>query len=181
MSTPDEKGRFLALVSHDIGWDINGLTKALGAIPARIFKLKEEIQPLRTERQMIASRYHSKGTQPSRYDNRRKYILAELKEEVRTLYYRNPEYTEPDAKGARKRIEMTDGRAEDKAHGHPRYLKVLEEAEEDAKRMTELGRQISERYDKIEALQGRAEYLRIRLEIVKGLAFAWGNEARLTP
>jgi chromosome segregation ATPase len=181
VSQDGDKGRFLALISHDIGWDIDGLTKAMGSIPARIFKLKEEIQPLKTERQMLASRYSSKGTQPSRYDNRRKYILAELKEEVRTLYYRNPDYTEPDAKGNKRRIEMTDGRAEDRAHGHPRYLRLLEEADEDAKRIAELNKEISVRYDKVEALEGRRTYLQIRLEIVKGLAFAWGNEAKLTP
>lgn len=61
MSTPDDRGRFLALLSHDIGWDIDRLHRDHHAIPGQITALREKLLPLKVERQRISALYQSKG------------------------------------------------------------------------------------------------------------------------
>lgn len=174
----DDAGRLLHLVEQDVGWNISGLLQELHDVPRRIFAVREKVAPLKAELAMLKARYESKGRSPSHFDIRRSLLLSELKEEARVIYYRNPDFKEA-AKGRQVRIELTDGRAEDIAHAHPRYRKFVEEAEEDHRRIAEIGKQLSPLFDRIEGLRGRRDYLIQRIEMARALTYAWKAERDL--
>lgn len=126
MSTPDS-GRLLALVSQEAGYDIPGLFREYEQVPKKIFEYRQRMAPLRAEQKGLQARYESGGAhQPSAYDEARKNLLAELKEEERERYRASPE-TYTNAKGQTIERELTDGRAEDLARASRRYRLFLEE------------------------------------------------------
>lgn len=178
MST--DPGRLSRMVYADLDIDVPGLEAELEAVPRKVYALRQKIAPLRAELRMLQARFESKGRSPSHFDIQRGLLLSELKEEARVLYDRDPKFKEA-AKGRQVKIELTDGRAEDIAHAHPRYHRFVEEAEDQQKRIADLGREISDLYDRVEVWKGRKEYLTQKLEQARALTYAWSAEARLTP
>jgi chromosome segregation ATPase len=162
-----------------IGYDVDGLLKELEELPKRIYALRQKINPLRSEMRMLQERFASKGRSSSHYDLQRLVLLSELKEEARVLYRRDPEFKE-DSKGRTIRIELTDGRAEDIAHAHPRYRKFIEEADAERKRISEINKELGPLFDKIEVWRGRKEFLVNTIEIAKAMVYGWNASTKLT-
>lgn len=175
-ATEGDKGRFLALLAHDIGWDIDRLHRDHHAIPGQITALREKLLPLKVERQRISALYQSKGTQPSLFDLERRFLLSQLKEEARAAHARQ----EASKGDGEKRKEMTDGRAEDIAHASPNYRKLLDDAKADHRRLAELAQLMGEIYDQIEKLEMRRGVLVQRIEQCRAMTYAWKAELRLT-
>lgn len=181
MSNSDDRGRLLALVSHEAGYDVDGLFREYEGVPKKIFSLRQRLAPLRADMRLMQARYESGGAhQPSAYDEARKTLLAELKEEERERYNQTPE-TYTNAKGQEVVKELTDGRAEDLARASRRYRVFLEEAAQERRRIVEMGREVGEIMDKIDVWKGRQEYLARLLDQCKACTYALGQEARLTP
>jgi hypothetical protein len=180
VSTPDDAGRLAAIVFRDIAMDVPAMLNELEDIPQRIHNGKRKLLPLKAELDMLRERYNARAQQPSQADLERRVLLSELMEEARVLYNRDPDYKE-DAKGNRTVIQMTDGRAENWAHGHPRYAAFVKTMAEERKRMAELSGQCREIYDVIDRHKMRFNVLQIKLKQAEGLEHAWSAEARLTP
>lgn|GEM_PF-5625265 len=170
--------RLKLLVAQDTGYDVDGLLRALEELPRRVYALRQRVAPLKAELAMLKARYDSKGRSPSHFDLQRSLLLSELKEEARDAYERDPKYR-TDSRGRQTKIELTDGRAEDLAHASLRYRKFLEEAEADWRRIGELGKEISQLWDKIESWRGRQSYLIQALEMSRAHVYAWSAEARI--
>lgn len=180
MNTISEPGRLSKLVWIDIGMDVDGLLAELEKVPGRVYNLRQKIAPLKAELAMLQARFESKGRSPSHYDISRSMLLSSLKEDIRAAYNRKPEFKE-DAKGNKTRMPLTDGRAEDAAHASLLYKQLVEEADEQRRRIADLGREIGGYFDSIEAWRGKKEFLLAKLEQAKALTFAFSAEARLTP
>lgn len=170
MSTP-EAGRLLSLISEEAGWDIPALFREYEAVPKKIYGYRQRIAPLKAEMALLQARYEAKGQQPSQYDDERKTLLAELKEDERDRWERENESDKP----------LSDGRAEDKARASKRYRDFVREAGEERRRIADLGRQVGELYDRIEVWKGRKEYLEKLLDQCKAVTYTYGSEARLVP
>jgi predicted nucleic acid-binding Zn-ribbon protein len=162
----------MVLVCQDAGMDIPGLLGEMEKLPREMFSIRQKLSPLRSELAMLKARYDSKGRSPSHFDIQRSLLLSELKEEARVTYYRNPDYRE-DSKGRKVRIELTDGRAEDVAHAHPRYRKFIEESQDELKRMAQISREMQPLFDRIEGLKGREKYLTLKLEQGRALTYTY--------
>lgn len=176
--TTDDPGRVAALVAQETGIDTSGLLAELEGIPRKVYKIRQEMAPLRAELAMLEARFESKGRSPSHFDVTRSFLLSELKEEARVLYNRDPEFKE-DAKGKKTKIVFTDGRAEDWAHANPRYRKFIEEAEAQRARIAELRAAISAFYDKLELGKGRKEYILQKLEQAKAQTYLLSSQMKL--
>ncbi len=174
----DDPGRVTALVSLETGYDVDGMLKENDDIPKRIFSLRQQISPLLAEKRAIDARYIAKGRSTSLWDVERGILLSELKEEARVLYNRDPDFKE-DAKGNQTKIELTDGRAEDIARGHPRYRKMIEESRDERKRAATLGKELSKLFDKLEAWKRRADALKIKLEQIKAETYLLNGQLKL--
>lgn len=176
-----DPARVLASVVHDIGLDLPGLLKELESIPRRIYRLRKKIAPLKAEMKLLQSRYESKGRSPSHYDLERTILLSKLKEDARAIYKRNPEFRQTNAgkQVIEVRQELTDGRAEDIAHGSPSYTAFVEQGEADRRRIAELGKEIGEHYNVIEGLKGREKYILQTIDIGKMLGYNRSAEAKL--
>lgn len=176
--SPDEPGRVTALVSHETGYDIPGMLKEQDEIPKRIFSLQQKISPLRAEKRAIDARYFAKGRSTSLFDIERGILLSELKEEARVLYNRDPDF-KTDGRGNKVKVELTDGRAEDMARGHPRYRKFIEESRDERKRALELGKELGKLYDKLDAWKRKADALKVKLDQMKAETYLLNGQARL--
>lgn len=177
MST--DPGRLMALASQEAGYDIPGLFREYETIPKHIYGLRQKISPLRAEQRLLQARYESGGAhQPSAYDEARKNLLAELKEEERERYKQKPD-TYQNAKGQEIERELTDGRAEDLARASRRYRVFLEEAANDRRKIVDLGKQIGALMDKIDAWKGQQEYLARLLDQCKACTYVLNAEARM--
>lgn len=180
VSTPDV-GRLLALVSQEAGYDIPGLFREYEAVPKKIYAIRQRMSPLRAEMKLLQARYESGGAhQPSAYDEARKNLLAELKEEERERYKQSPD-TYTNARGQEIERELTDGRAEDLARASRRYRLFLDEAALERRRIVELGREIGTLLDKADAWKGTQEYLSKVLDQCRAATYAVSNEMRLSP
>jgi hypothetical protein len=84
-----EPARIRALVQQETGWDVDGLLSELESIPRKVYDIRQELAPLRSEMRMLEDRFASKGRSPSHWDIERGVLLSELKEEARILYYRD--------------------------------------------------------------------------------------------
>jgi chromosome segregation ATPase len=175
VSTPDA-GRLASLVFHDIGMDVPGMLKELEAIPERIHEGKRRLLPLKAELDDLRERYQSRAQQPSQADLERRVLLSEIMEEERVLYNRDPDFA-TDAKGNQKKIELTDGRAENRAHAHPRYRAYVERMREERKRMAQLSAQCREIYDVCDRHKMRMGVLQQKLQQAGNLEKAWSAEA----
>lgn len=173
-----DPGRVTQFVTHEVGWDVEGLSREMDAMPQRIYSLRQKISPLRSEVVMIEDRYASRGRSISIWDADRTVLLSELKEEARVIYNRNPDF-KTDGKGNQVKIEMTDGRAEDVAHAHPRYRKFLQEARDERKRAKEVRTEMGKLYDKLEAWKNRREAIKSRLEQVKADTYLLSSQMKL--
>jgi hypothetical protein len=140
---------------------------------AQLREQTKKIHALEKEAARYEARYGSAGNQGSHYDRDRKALLAELKEDARALYAKNPETT-TDSKGNEKIIPLTDGRADDMARMHPRYRRFLAEAESDLQVYADLKADIGE------AL-GVRTWIKESLEMIRAATYYAGQEARLTP
>lgn len=176
-----DPARVLALVTQDIGLDLMGLLKELENIPRRIYRLRRKIAPLKAEMKLLQSRYESHGRSSSHYDLARTVLLSKLKEDARGIYKRNPEFRQTNAgkEILEIRQELTDGRAEDIAHGSASYTAFVEQGEADRRRIAELGKEIGEHYNVIEGLKGREKYILQTLDIGKMLGYNRSGEMRL--
>lgn len=178
MSTNDP-GRILAMASQEAGYDIAGLFREYEAVPRKIYAFRQKLAPLRADLRLLQARFESGGAhQPSAYDEARKNLLAELKEEERERYNQAPE-TYTNAKGQQIEKELTDGRAEDLARASRRYRLFLEEAAEERRKIVNLGRQVGEILDKIDAWKGKQEYLARLLEQCKAVTYSMKAEMNL--
>jgi chromosome segregation ATPase len=177
MSTP-EPARIRALVQQETGWDCEALFVEMEATPQKMYALRQKIAPLRAEMKMLEDRFASKGRSPSHWDIERGLLLSELKEEARIIYARDPDL-KTDAKGNESVIPLTDGRAEDIAHAHPRYRKFVEESQADRRRIREIGGEVGKLYDRLEAWKGRREFLRSKLEQIKAETYLLSSQMKL--
>lgn len=175
---PNDPGRTTAFVAHETGWDVDGMMRELEGLPQKFFGLRQKIAPLLAEKRAIEDRFASRGRSPSVWDVERSLLLSELKEEARVIYSRNPD-TRTDAKGNETVVTMTDGRAEDVAHAHPRYRKFVEESRAERQRARELGREVGKLFDRLEAWKLRRDFLKIKLEQIKAETYLLNGQARL--
>jgi hypothetical protein len=174
----NDPGRTTAFVAHETGYDVDGLLREMEDLPQKFFGLRQKLSPLRAEKGAIDDRFASRGRSPSMWDVERSLLLSELKEEARELYNRSPQFRE-DSKGNQVKIELTDGRAEDIAHAHPRYRKFVQESIDERRRARELGKQIGKIYDRLEAWKRRSEYIKLKLEQIKAETYLLNGQARL--
>jgi hypothetical protein len=114
----------------------------------------------------------------SHWDAERKVLLAEISEEERVKYRRNPEQT-TDSKGVTKDVSLTDGRVEDLAHAHPRYRKFLDETLREREDYARASVKLSEAFAELEHAKGIQAYLEARLQMMRSLTYAYGAETRL--
>lgn len=177
MNAP-EPARIRALVQQETGWDAEGLLAELEALPRKIYSIRQKLAALRSEMRMLEDRFASKGRSPSHWDIERGLLLSELKEEARIIYARDPEM-KTDAKGNESVIPLTDGRAEDIAHAHPRYRKFVEESQADRRRIREIGRGVGTLYDGLEGLKGKREFIRAKLEQLKAETYLLSSQMKL--
>lgn len=177
MSTPSP-ARVAEFAQQETGIDADGLLAELESIPRKVYKIRQELGPLKAELAMLEARFESKGRSPSHFDITRSFILSELKEEARVLYARDPEYKE-DAKGKQTKVVFTDGRAEDWAHASPRYRKFIEEAEGQRNRIAELRAAVGALYDKLELGKGRKEFILQTLEQAKARTYLLSSQMKL--
>jgi hypothetical protein len=140
---------------------------------AQLLEQTKKIHRLEKEAASLEARYGSAGNQGSHYERERKALLAELKEDARTLYAKDPE-TVTDSKGVTKTVPLTDGRADDMARMHPRYKRFLSEAESDLQTFADLKADIGEAI-------GVRTWIKESLEMVRAATFYASAEARLTP
>lgn len=140
---------------------------------AQLLEQTRKIKALEKEAAQYEARYGATGNQSSHYDRERKSLLAELKEDARTLYKKNPDTT-TDAKGNVKEIPLTDGRAEDIARMHPRYLRLLADAKNDLEVWADLKADIGEAI-------GVRTWIRENLDTIRAAMYYAGQEAKLTP
>lgn len=140
---------------------------------AQLLEQTRKIHALEKEAARLEARYGGGGNQGSHYDRDRKALLAELKEDARALYAKNPDTT-TDAKGNEKIIPLTDGRADDMARMHPRYKRFLAEAESDLQVYADLKVDIGEAI-------GVRTWIRENLEMIRAATYYAGHESRLTP
>jgi len=174
-----DPGRILTMASQEAGYDIAGLFREYETIPRKIYSFRQKLVPIRADMRLLQARYESGGAhQPSAYDEARKTLLAELKEEERERYYQNPP-TYTNAKGQEIVRDLTDGRAEDLARASRRYRVFLEEAAEERRRIVDLGRRAGEIMDKIDAWKGKQEYLARLLDQCKAVTYAMKAEMNL--
>jgi len=175
----NDPGRILAMASREAGYDIEGLFREYEMIPRKIYAFRQKLAPLRADVRLLQARFESGGAhQPSAYDEARKTLLAELKEEERERYYQNPP-TSTNAKGQEVVRDLTDGRAEDLARASRRYRVFLEEAAEERRKIVALSRQVGEILDKIDAWKGKQEYLARLLDQCKAITYAMKAEMNL--
>lgn len=170
MSQPDA-GRLLALVSHEAGWDIPALFREYEQIPQKIYALRQRINPLKADIAMLQARFEGKGQQASPYDDERKILLAELKEEERDRWERERPEDKP----------LSDARAEDKARASKLYRDFVADATKERDRIVSLGKEVGKLYDKIEVWKGRQEYLSKLLDQCKAVTYVVNSEARFSP
>lgn len=177
---PDRPGDLLATVQASIGWDVENLLRESEKIPDEILAIRQEMAPLRSELKALQEHYASKGRSPSHADIIRSTLLADLKEKVREEYAKCPD-TKPHPKNPLRQvpIPITDGRAEDLAHQHPRYKEYVRMQNADYKRMAELGKQLAPKFDRIEAMKGKQRHIAQYLEMAKALVNAWNASTRL--
>lgn len=169
MNQPDA-GRLLALVSQEAGYDVPGLFREYEQVPQRIYALRQRIAPLKADIAMLQARFEGKGQQASPYDDERKILLAELKEDERDRWERD----RPDDK------PLSDARAEDKARASKIYRDFVADAKKERDRIVSLGREVGKLYDKIEAWKGKQEYLSKLLDQCKAVTYVVNSEARFT-
>lgn len=180
MSNREDAGRLLSVLSHDFGMDIEGMLRELEEIPSRMKVGKGKIAPLKAEQDLLRSRFDARALQPSQFELERRILLSELKEEQRILYNRDPEFR-TDSRGKNVKVELTDGRAEDLAHGHPRYARFVDEGRTDRRRLAELAAELRTLYDAMDVLKAKKAFLLAKLEQIKAMTYAWNGEARLSP
>ena len=179
MTTNDnDSGRVTALVSHETGYDVDGMLRELDEAPKKYWEIRQKIAPLLAEKRAIEERYTSRGRSPSMWDVERSLLLSELKEEARDAYSQNPAF-KTDARGNEVRIELTDGRAEDKAHAALRYRKFIEDSKIERQRARDLKKALGILFDKLEAWKLRREALKIKLEQIKAETYLLNGQARL--
>jgi len=174
----DERARVADFAHQETGIDADGLLRELEAIPRKVYKIRQEMAPLKAELAMLEARFESKGRSPSHFDISRSFLLSELKEEARVLYNRDPEYKE-DTKGKQTKIVFTDGRAEDWAHASPRYRKFIEEADGQRMRIAELRAAVSGFYDQLELGKGRKEFILQKLDQAKARVYLLSSQMKL--
>lgn len=173
-----DPGRVTAFVSHETGYDVAGMLAEQDGLPQKFFQLRQKISPLLAEKRAIDARYAARGRSTSLWDIERGILLSELKEEARVLYNRDPDF-KTDGKGKQVKIELTDGRAADLAHAHPRYRKLIDESRDERKRAHELSKQLGKLFDRMEAWKRRADALKIKLEQIKAETYLLNGQARL--
>lgn len=176
--TTDDPGRVTALVSHETGYDVDGMLRELEEAPKKYWEIRQKIGPLLAEKRAIEERYTSRGRSPSMWDVERALLLSELKEEERDRYNAEPDY-KTDGKGNKVKIELTDGRAEDRAHAALRYRTFVADSKAERQRARDLKRDLGKLFDKLEAWKLRREYLKIKLEQIKAETYLLNGQARL--
>jgi hypothetical protein len=167
-----DAGRLAEIVFRDIGMNVPGMLRELEAIPERIHQGKQALLPLKAELDMLRERYQARAQQPSQADLERRILLSELMEEHRVLYGRNP-----DRKEDGKAIPLTDGRAENAAHAHPRYRNYVAQMAAERKRMAELSNECRKIYDGIDKLKMKMGVLQQKLQQAANLEKAWSADA----
>jgi hypothetical protein len=175
---PDVPGRVTALVSHETGYDVDGMLRELEEAPKKYWEMRQKVGPLLAEKRAIEDRYISRGRSPSLWDVERSLLLSELKQEARDAYSQKPDY-KTDAKGNQVKIELTDGRAEDIAHAALRYRTFVDDTKAERRRARELKKELGKLFDKLEAWKLRREYLKIKLEQIKAETYLLNGQARL--
>lgn len=165
------------------GYDSAGLFQAFQAAIEARHDAKRRISIARAHAAKLAAKFDSRGNQPSQADRERKSLLAELMEEVRTIYYRNP-LKEPvpakrkDEEPTEKIIHLTVAEVESRAKAHPRYQKVLQNHGEERKAWEDAKAAIDDAWAEYEQAEGIVTYLDRQLEDRKSLIYYASKEFR---
>lgn len=165
------------------GYDSGGLFQAFQDAIAARHEAKRRISTTRAHAAKLAAKFDTKGNQPSQADRERESLLAELMEEVRTLYYRAPQKETVPAKRkdedpTEKIVHLTVAEVESRAKAHPRYQKLLQTHGEERRAWMDAQAAIDAAWADYEQAEGIVTYLDRQLEDRKSLIYYAGKEFR---
>lgn len=178
MAQDNGAGDFVSRMGGELGGDPDQLLQEYRNQVDRVREAALAVARHKAQMVRLETRFGKFGLFGSHWDAERKVLLAELSEEERVKYKRNPD-TKTDAKGVTTEVAITDGRVDDLAHAHPRYRRFLEDTLREREEHARLGVALSEAYTELEHAKGVQAYLEARLQMIRSMAYAWGGEARL--
>lgn len=165
------------------GYDSGGLYAAyLTAINAR-HAAKRRIAELSAEAVMLRARFESKGSMPSQAEHERSQVLAELSEQIRMDYYRDPDMDEqaPKRKGeapVRKVVRLSNDEVGQRARAHPDYKSFLQQQGQQRGQYEDVKRGLDEAWADYELQSGITDYLGSQLEDRKSMVYYASKEWR---
>lgn len=165
------------------GYDSGGLYAAYEAAIQARHAAKLEISRLSALAVSLRARFEAKGTMPSQAEHERSQRLAELSEDIRTQYYRNPETEEVPAKRKGEEptsriVRLSNEEVGQRARAHPDYKRFLTAQGDQRREYEDVKRRLDEAWAEYELQAGIAEYLGSQLEDRKSMIYYASKEWR---
>lgn len=177
-NTDRSAGEFQGRLAPDVGGDPEAILQRFREQVEAVAIANRRIAGLKARMAQLEARYGRSGTAGSHWEHDRKQLLAEIAEDVRLRYQKDPDMV-TDAKGNTREAPLTDGRCSDMAHAEVRYKRFLAESLREREEYAKLHAELSDAFADQEKERGVQEYLRARLDMMKSLTYAWAAEARL--
>lgn len=165
------------------GYDSEGLFQAFReALEAR-HDAKREVSRLQAMIVTLRAKYESHGTQASQAEHERSQVLAEISDDIRTEYYRNPEMEEVPAKRkgeepTKRAIRLTSDEVASRARAHPRYKRLLDQQGRERAEWARAKADADAAWAQYELQAGVVEYLSKQLEDRKAMIYYASKEWR---
>jgi hypothetical protein len=164
-----------------VGYDRAAMFHGFEAASNLRREAKARVAQLQSRIAKLAARFETHGTQPSQAEHERSRELAEIQDDIRVEYSRNPEKEKvppkrKDEEPTERVVHLTVAEVEARAKASPRYKRFLENQGREREEYQTLKAKLAVAWAEYEEVKEKGELIRLQLEDRKALLYFAGND-----